>query len=187
MNDTLSLIDFGVRIITGLLGIIIAYLIYQLNKRQQGETWVNAYRQIHETFWNDPIMARVRCWINYDRAYLEIKPILQKRKEIDDGKMSLDELSESEYKPLDDLDKFYNLALEVAAMNSHLKVRFEQEFWKQLYFDYWVSERINDKKRSELKWYVHRFYPELLDTKLPVGRVEKKRTYPIDDARLASR
>ena len=169
MNEmTISIIDIILKSITGVFGIIIAYLIYQLDRHRQKETWVKTYREIHEAFWNDPVMAKVRYWINYDRAYLEIKPILQKREEVDEGKVSLEELLESEYKYLDDLDKFYNLALEVAALNSHLKIKFEQDYWKHLSFDFWVSDRISDEKRTELKWYVHRFYRELLDPTFPV-------------------
>ena len=77
------------------------------------------------------------------------------------------------------LDNFYNLVLEVVALNAHLMIEFEQEFWKCLYFDYWVSERIGDEKRMELRWFVNRFYPELLDPTLSVGKVEKRKTYSL--------
>lgn len=178
MNDaTASAIGSALAFVVGVIGSIIAYFVYKLGRHQQKETWVRTYREIHETFWNDPIMAKVRYWINYDRAYLEIKPILQKRKIIDEGSLAQEELLESEYKCLDDLDKFYNLALEVAALNSHTKIKFEQDFWKHLYFDYWVSDRIRDEKRKELQWYVERFYPELLDSTFPAGKVEKRKTY----------
>src|SRR5215510_12698658 len=88
-------------IITGIVGVIIAIQLYQFNRHQQEEVWIKVYKEIHDGFWNDPVMAKVRYWINYDRAYLEIKPILQKRKDIDDGKLSQEELLESEYKCLD--------------------------------------------------------------------------------------
>jgi hypothetical protein len=163
--------------ITGIAGTIIAVQLYALNRHQHKDAWIKTYTDLHQSFWNDPVMAKVRYWINYDRAYLEIKPILQKRRNINDGKLAQEELQESEYKCLDDLDKFYNLVLEVKALNAHLKVKFDQEFWTRLYFNYWASKRIQDEKRAELRWYVERFYPELLNPTLQVGEVEKKNTY----------
>jgi hypothetical protein len=163
--------------ITGIAGTIITVQIYMLSRHEQRNAWIKTYTELHEAFWNDPVMTKVRYWINYDRAYLEIKPILQKRRDIAVGKIEQEELQESEYKCLDDLDKFYNLVLEVKALNAHLKVKFDQEYWTHLYFNYWSSKRIQDEKRAELRWYVERFYPELLDPTLPVGEVEKENTF----------
>jgi hypothetical protein len=81
--------------ITSITGTIIAILLYWLSRHQQQETWIKVY-EIHDGFWNDPVMTRVRHWINYEQAYLELKPILQKRREIDEGKSTGGELSESE-------------------------------------------------------------------------------------------
>jgi hypothetical protein len=67
------------------------------------------------------------------------------------------------------LDKFYTLAIELAALNTRLKVNFDQQFWKDLYFDYWILGCFKDG-RAELKWYVEKFYHELLKPDFRVDR-----------------
>lgn len=164
MNVTITfLIEIALTFVASIAGIAIAYLVYQLDRRQHKETWIRTYREIHAVFWNDPNMAKVRYWINYDRAYLEIKPVLEKRRKIADGELPLVELFDTEYKVLDDLDKFYNLVLQVIALNKHVKADFGQDLWTNLYFSYWVKERIaDDPERSDLLWYIKTFYGEEL-------------------------
>ena len=174
-TDATSIITAISTVVTGIAGMIIAILLYRLSKYQREESWVKVYMEILDSFWNDPVMARVRYWINYDKAYLELNPVLHKRREIDEKKKSPQELDESEYMFLDDLDKFYTLALQLAAINTHLRVSFEQRFWKDLYFDYWILGCLKEG-RTELKWYVERFYPELLNPDLPVEKARSEET-----------
>jgi hypothetical protein len=80
-TDVTPIITAISTVITGIAGMVIAWLLYRLNKYQQEESWVKVYMRILDSFWNDPVMARVRYWINYDTAYSELRPVLQKREE----------------------------------------------------------------------------------------------------------
>lgn len=169
MADPISLVTGITGAVTSTAGAVIAWMLYRLNKNQQKESWLKVYKEVHEAFWNDLMMAEVRSWIACEQAYLEIKPILQKRRNIDEGKLLSDNLSKSEYVLIDKLDRFLNLVLRINVVNSQLNFDYGQGAWKTLFIEYWLIESMKEN-RSELDWYVQRFFPEVLDSKLLLAK-----------------
>jgi hypothetical protein len=178
MADPISLMTSATGAVTSVAGAVIALMLYRLNKNQQKDSWLKVYKEVHEAFWNDPMMAEVRSWVACEQAYLEIKPILQKRQNIDEGKLSSDNLNKSEYTVIDKLDRFLNLVLRINVVNSQSNFDDGQSAWRALFVDYWLIESMKEN-RSELNWYVQRFFPELLDPTLLTAKpvLTKRQNY----------
>ncbi len=128
---------------------------------------------IREKLWNDPQMEPVRYWINYQSAYVEMEPLLQKRCEIDLGKRDSAELTGEESTKLDQLDRFYTLVKELRAVEQRLtqsQIRLGK--LDNVSVKYWV-ERSQRDDRPMLAWYVSRFHPELAYDTLKRGKYQK--------------
>jgi len=160
VNELIAILSAITTGLASIAGAAIAWMLYRLNGRQQKESWLRAFTEFHEAFWNDSDMSEVRCWIAYERAYLDIKPILQKRKDIEEGKLSPETLEKREYEVIDKLDKFLNLVLRVDVISSLLKSDYGQHLLRELFIDYWLKQSLREN-RAELKWYVEHFLPEL--------------------------
>jgi hypothetical protein len=165
MTEPISLLTSITGAITSGAGAVIAWMLYRLSENQQKDAWLKVYKEVHEAFWDDFVMAEVRSWIACEQSYLELKQVLQKRKDIDEGKLSADNLDGTEYVLIDKLDKFLNLVLRINVVNSQLSSDYGQRAWKTLFIEYWLIESMKEN-RSELNWYVQRFFPEVLDSTL---------------------
>jgi hypothetical protein len=177
MLQIISLIISGV---TSIAGVVIAVMLYKLSKQQQREAWIRTFIESHEAFWNDSDMVHVRSRLACEQGYQFIKPILLKRKDISDNKLSPEALAESEYVELEKLDKFLNLLLRINAVNTQAKFNPKQDqMWNRLFFTSWFVKMFGSDRRTELRWYVESFFPEFK----PRLRENEKHTQPlINDA-----
>jgi hypothetical protein len=71
MVDLIPLLTSITGTVTSIAGAVIAWMLYRLNKNQQKDSWLKVYKEVHEAFWNDPMMAEVRSWVACEQAYLE--------------------------------------------------------------------------------------------------------------------
>jgi len=174
MNELIEILSPVTNGLTSIAGVAIAWILYRLNERQQKESWFRTFTEFHEAFWNDPVMSEVRCWIAYERAYLDLKPILHKRRDIEEGKLSPKTLSKREYEVIEKLDKFLNLVLRVDVVSSLLKSNYGQLLLRELFIDYWLKQSLREN-RAELKWYVEHFLPELANPQLLEAKMRQLR------------
>jgi hypothetical protein len=147
----------GPQLLISIIGVVIAWLLYRLNVQQQRDTWLRTFKDMHEAFWNDADMAEVRAWLACQAAYLEIEPILAKRKRIEDGKDDPRNLSKEEYATLEKLDKFFNFMQRTLAIIERVKVARHRDLWHQFYVQYWLNV-LRREDRTLLQWYVKKFY-----------------------------
>jgi len=70
------------QIFLAIAGICIALFSFKLNKQKYQDSWLETYRIIHETFWNDEAYKKYRQWLSCDRSYGELRKVLIKRKKI---------------------------------------------------------------------------------------------------------
>lgn len=142
----------------GVMGALIAWLGYKLSRQQSRESWLRTYKDLHEAFWSDPDFREIRAWLACDAAYSRLCPILSKRRQIDEGVQPALSLTEDEYAQLERLDRFLNFLMRVVVVNPEFKR--QKSLWTKLYFDYWLAQ-FGRATRSELTWYLQRFYPDL--------------------------
>lgn len=138
-------------IVPSLLGPIIAFLLYRLNREIRRDRWAQELRDFHQFFWTNPDCEKVRIWLACDASYESIRPILQRR-------LKNEYILEKEYKTLETLDKFFALL----AMYRRIEIKDGKHMaWTRRAFDeYWLG-CLTSTKRPELRDYVHRFYKEL--------------------------
>jgi len=157
LSEWIQILSTIISASVSIVGATIAYMLYRLSTQQQEESWLRTFKESHEAFWNDSVMAEVRSWIICEPAYKKIEPALIKRRKIKVGELNADTLSKDEYEIIEKLDKFLNVLLRIEAVSSHLKFDSNQVFWKKLSADYWVQALLSDA-RPELQSYVTTFY-----------------------------
>jgi hypothetical protein len=148
------------QVFISIIGVVIAWLLYRMNVQQQRDAWLRTFKEMHEAFWNDLDMAEVRAWLACQTVYLEIEPILAKRKAIDEAPEDATHLTKDEYVVLEKLDKFFNLMHRTVAVINRVKVGHYMDLWQRFYVQYWLS-LVDVPDRQLVHWYVNRFYSEL--------------------------
>jgi len=157
---TLEKIDLVLKGVIGLMGALVSFLIYLHYRQQRKDSWLRDFRDLHRLFWNDEAMADVRAWLANEQAYREIVSVLEARRNVAEGTLNPAKISREDYTVLEKLDKFCNLMTSVQVLDpsfSHHKV-----LWQRLFVEYWV-EQIFSEHRTELSWYVEKFYEELTE------------------------
>jgi len=155
METTFGFIDTASKIVLGIVGLVISWAVYRQTQERAEETWIRTYADFHESFWNDPVVHEVRCWLAYPLAYKPLKATLIKR--LAQGTR---ELQQEEYITLDKLDKYLNTLLRAVTVNPELTR--DRDLFVALHFKYWLSACL-DIRRSELREYVGRFYEPLYE------------------------
>ena len=153
-------IDVIFKIILGVAGFFISWAVLRQSKQQMKDTWIRSYAEIHSTFWNDPTIQEVRCWLAYPKAYNDLRSILLKRQALCKAPGGRTQLTYKEYSKLDKLDKYLNILLRAVTLNR--KIYLKKDFWNALHFKYWLCACLESRK-PELIWYVQKFYSQLYD------------------------
>ena len=154
-------------VVTTITGTVVAVFVYILSRQQLRDSWLQTYKELHETFWSDSTFRNVRAWLACDSAYEPLRAVLEKRRAIDEQRLSPTNLTQEEYSFLESLDRFFNFLIRVIVINPQFKRR--PDLWKKLFFDYWL---LQVTKRSELLWYLRRFYEDELFLMLTKSNVE---------------
>jgi hypothetical protein len=157
-SSLLDALGIGIEAVTAIVGTIIAAYVYGLSRQQRTEAWIKTYQELHETFWTDLKIARVRSWLAPGAAYEEIRNVIQLRRAIDDEAEQPARLRPTDYEALEALDRFLNFLVRVFAVTP--QVMHPTPIAEALYFQYWLDQ-FRAKGREELFWYVSRFYPVL--------------------------
>jgi hypothetical protein len=155
---SLEEIDLVLKGIIGLMGALVSFLIYLHYRQQRRDAWLRDFRELHKVFWNDEAMADVRAWLANEQAYREIVSVLVARRNVEEGTLNPAKISREDYVVLEKLDKFCNIMTSVQVLDPSFSNH--KKLWQRLFVEYWV-EQIFSKNRSELGWYVTKFYREL--------------------------
>ena len=131
--------------------IIVAILLYKLNRLQREDTWLRTLRDFHQYFWSDPVLREVRAWIACDNAYRTVQPILEKRRKAEF-------ITKEEYEVLEKIDKFASLLTSYKRIGPSFKQR--KVVTERIFDSYWLGV-LTTKSRDDLIWYICYFYPEL--------------------------
>jgi hypothetical protein len=153
METFLTMSQVGI----GLIGVLIAALLYQLNKQNRIDSWYRTLRDFHSFFWNDASCARVRSWLACDAAYDQVRATLAKRNA--DTPLTVDE-----YAALEEIDRFAALLMAYKGLAPDFPRH--QETYYRLFEDYWLG-CLTEERRPELRKYIKRFFPELCEN-LPI-------------------
>jgi hypothetical protein len=144
---------------------IVAFRAFQLNSKITQEPWSVIFRELHNEFWNDPEIARVRKWLCSDEAYeKELLPVLQSRK--------CKPVDSSSYEILESLDKYCALMVRVNSLQSYktYSMNAEQQYsYEVLGYDLWLHKTI---QRKEIHEYIKSHWKNLfqfLPTEPPKG------------------
>ena len=146
--------------ITSLLGLgslLVAFLLYLHSKRSQRDAWLKAYAEIYQAFWNDDEMREIRSWIANEDAFLDAKKVMKKRASLD---LNCDgiKFTKEEYLYIDKIDRFLSLMTRMVATGNEFKAG--DEFWGAGLWQFWLKAFY---ARSELRWYVERYWKELAE------------------------
>jgi hypothetical protein len=155
---TLEEVDLILKGIIGFTGALVSFLIYLHYRQQRKDAWLRDFRELHKAFWNDEAMADVRAWLANEQAYREIVSVLVARKSVEEGALNPAKISREDYIVLEKLDKFCNLMTSVQVLDPSFSNH--KKLWQRLFVEYWVEQIFSDA-RSELGWYVDKFYKEL--------------------------
>lgn len=155
---TLEEIDLVLKGIIGIMGAFVSFLIYIHYRQQRKDAWLRDFRELHKAFWNDEAMADVRAWLANEQAYREIVPVLVARRSVEEKTLDPVKISREDYVVLEKLDKFCNLMTSVQVLDPSFSNH--KKLWQRLFVEYWVEQIFSDA-RSELGWYVDKFYKEL--------------------------
>jgi len=149
-----------VGILISFAGLLVAIAVYFLSKQQLRESWLKNYGEIHTIFWNDEDIKTIRYCIAYEKAYEDLRRVLVRRRELyEDVDGSVEPLVQEEYVLIDKLDKFLNLFERAAGIRPELNKY--RDLWKDLFFQAWLDYCLNPD-RSELNWYMEKFYSHLV-------------------------
>lgn len=108
----------------------IAYLLYQFQRQQAEDSWLETFRELHAEFWNDPDMAKVRNWIACDEAYQELEPVLRKR--------AGGQVAASEYEKLEKVDKFCAFMIRIVRISAKTMTKEHKQMWNEVFYRYWL-------------------------------------------------
>ena len=153
MSHSFQILDLIFSAIIGAAGVVISVLLYRLSCQRRRESWLKTFMDMHHEFWKEPDYAEVRSWLACDVAFKSIAPVLRKREKCPS------EITDSEYKILEKLDKFLNFMARIVEVNPEFPR--QGDVWERLFFEYWLKECAH-KKRKELHWYLKRFYKDLI-------------------------
>lgn len=154
INDLIEIVKELLEITPSIVGAIIAFLLYRLNKNIRYDNLLSSLGNFHEFFWTEPEYKQVRAWIACDEAYESIRPILEKRQ-------NNNYISMEEYAHLEALDKFF--AFLVLYKNIEPEEIKYKKVARRVFDEYWLG-CITSDKRPELRAYVCRFYRELRES-----------------------
>ena len=138
--------------LVALAGVFVARAGFMLARSQRDDQWVRAFAELHKEFWNEHPYGIVRGWLACDTNYEQLRSILEKRRH------RSSDLTPDEYMSLEKLDKFLNLLSRAAHVTPSFPA--EKNLWNDLFFHYWFAE-CRKPSRSELQWYLDRFYQGL--------------------------
>jgi hypothetical protein len=157
-TGTASMVQILVVGFAGIANVVIAYFVLRLRSQQARESWLRTYKDLHESFWSEPDFREVRTWLACNQSYAHVQYVFERRRLLDD---TIDSVSEEEYPVLEKLDRFLNFLRRVTVIDPEFKER-RCGLWKDLYFEYWLRQ-FDDPLRSDMRWYLIRFYESLND------------------------
>ena len=140
--------DIGA-ILTGLGAGWIVWLGYQLARRQRTDTWLANLNELHGEFWENSDLAEVREWLASDAAYSALRDSIEARF------LNPDEMSSSDYRRIELLDKFFNFLLRVLVVDSQLDA--DRDLWSELSFSFWL-DALTIRSRWHLLVYFEQGY-----------------------------
>lgn len=132
------------------------------SRRNSQEPWTITFRTLHQEFWNDPEMAKVRAWICNDEAYSRVRPAFEKR--------LVGQVSYEDYAYLETFDRFCALMQRVITANFQPMSKAQHSTWSKLGYCYWLFQL---KGRTALRAYVVRQFPELGPYLASAGKKEE--------------
>jgi hypothetical protein len=138
-------------ILVAAIGVAVGIATVVLTRMQRNDAWFVTYEKLHDEFWKDPVMAKVRAQVANDHAYAPLKDVLERRKQRRSGSNAKD-VTPQDYTMLEDLDKFLSQLLRMSFIP---RTRPHKKIWEALVRAYWLDVL---SKRSELRWYVQEFY-----------------------------
>lgn len=146
----MEFINSAISAIAALAAAVIAYFAYRFQVQTQEQEWYKNFNTLYAEFWNDPDMATVRSWIITSEGYSKIEPVIKNR-------LETQEVSTSDYKILEKIDKFCSLLIRISDITPKIADSKHRAMLRGLYFDYWIhkiQEREYLKRYVDNYWYV---------------------------------
>lgn len=150
--EWLDLAKVGAQLLIAAAGFMIAW-------RRHVATQYSTLRELHELFWTDKEMKEVRAWLSCAQAFNEVRPVFEKRRQIDEGNVTDLELTPEEYQEIEKLDRFLNYLQRLQAVSP--KLFSPKKFWESLNFSYWLHQ-FRRSDRTAISWYAQTCYPDLM-------------------------
>lgn len=141
---------------TGIIGALIAFMLFRLSRQQYRDGTNRTYKDLHEGFYNDVVLAKVRKYLACGQSYAPVQEILQKRQQIFFGDLPENSLTPEEYDVLEEIDRFLNFLVRISAVAPQFKNIHAS--WREHLLDYWVR-RMQEDDREHFRWYANQFFP----------------------------
>ncbi|MBY6002844.1 hypothetical protein KUV62_02935 [Salipiger bermudensis] len=134
---------------------VVAWATFRLNKAKRLDALNAQLAELHDHFWREPDMARVREIIMVDLEYGSVQAAFENRLE---GRQFV---SSDDYQVLEKVDRYVNFVLRVDAVTKRYQKNGvrpnDGKFVEEVLFEYWLRQ-IVVRKRYALFAYVITFF-----------------------------